>query len=66
MIKGAIKAGFASAQDILADLGEIVPGLQEEIDETFALTMRGIDDFVEEQTAPLGGRVVIRKGRRIR
>ena len=55
MIKGASKAGFASAQDILAGLGEIVPEVQEEIDETFALTMRGIDDFVEEQTAPLGG-----------
>ena len=54
MIKGAIEEGFASARDILAGLGEIAPEVQAGIDETFELTMRGIDDFVEEQMEQLG------------
>ena len=54
MIKGAIEEGFASAQDILAGLGEIAPDVQAGIDETFRLTMQGIDRFVEQQTQQFG------------
>ena len=54
MIKGAVEDGFASAQDILAGLGEIAPEVLAGIDETFELAMRAIDDFVEEQTQQLG------------
>jgi len=50
MIKGAIEEGFASAQDILVGLGEISPDIEVEIDETFELTMQGIDSFVEQQS----------------
>ena len=39
MIKGAIEKGFASAQDILAGLGEVAPDVQVGINETFRLTM---------------------------
>ena len=53
MIKGAVKEGFASAQDILEGLGEIAPEVRAGIDETFALAMRGIDDFAEQQTQQL-------------
>ena len=53
LIKGAIEEGFASAKDLLAGLGEISPAVQAEIDETFDLTMQGIDSFVEEQMAAL-------------
>ncbi len=50
LIKGAIEEGFASAQDILEGLGEIASGIQTNIDETFELTMKGIDDFVAEKS----------------
>lgn len=50
LIKGAIEEGFASAQDILQGLGEIASGIQSDIDETFELTMKGIDDFVAEKS----------------
>ena len=53
LIKVAIEEGFASAKDLLAGLGEISPAVQAEIDETFDLTMQGIDSFVEEQIAAL-------------
>ena len=53
LIKSAIEEGFASAQDLLAGLGEISPAVQAGIDETFYLTMQGIDTFVEEQVSVL-------------
>ena len=53
LIKGAIEEGFASAQDLLAGLGEISSAVQAGIDETFYLTMQGIDTFVEEQVSVL-------------
>lgn len=53
MIKGAIEEGFASAQDILVGLGEIAPEVQAGIDETFALTMQGINSFIEERAQQL-------------
>ncbi|MGY8826851.1 MAG: DUF5610 domain-containing protein [Candidatus Latescibacterota bacterium] len=53
LIKGAIEEGFASAKDILEGLGEIASGIREDIDETFGLTMKGIDDFVVEQAQSL-------------
>ena len=53
LIKGAIEEGFASAKDLLAGLGEISPAVQAKIDETFDLTMQGIDSFVEEQMVAL-------------
>ena len=53
LIKVAIEEGFASAKDLLAGLGEISPAVQAEIDETFDLTMQGIDSFVEEQMVAL-------------
>jgi len=54
MIKGAIEEGFASAQDILVGLGEIAPDIQAGIDETFGLTMQGINSFVEQQSQEQG------------
>jgi hypothetical protein len=54
MIKGAIEEGFASAQDILVGLGEIAPDIQAAIDETFGLTMQGINSFVEQQSQEQG------------
>jgi hypothetical protein len=54
MIKGAIEEGFASAQDILVGLGEIAPDIQAGIDETFELTMQGINSFVEQQLQEQG------------
>jgi hypothetical protein len=54
MIKGAIEEGFASTQDILVGLGEIAPDIQAGIDETFELTMQGINSFVEQQLQEQG------------
>ena len=54
MIKGAIEEGFASTQDILVGLGEIAPDIQAGIDETFELTMQGINSFVEQQSQEQG------------
>ncbi|HIG53625.1 MAG TPA: hypothetical protein EYG11_09215 [Candidatus Latescibacteria bacterium] len=54
MIKGAIEEGFASAQNILVGLGEIAPDIQAGIDETFELTMQGINSFVEQQSQQQG------------
>ena len=50
MIKRAIEEGFASAQDILVGLGEIAPDIQAGINETFELTMQGINSFLEQQS----------------
>jgi hypothetical protein len=50
IIKSSIEEAFASAQDILVGLGEISPDIEVEIDETFELTMQGIDSFVEQQS----------------
>ena len=54
MIKGAIEEGFASAQDILVGLGEIAPDIQAGINETFELTMQGINSFLEQQSQEQG------------
>ena len=54
MIKGGIEEGLASAQDILVGLGEIDPDIQAGIDETFELTMQGINSFVEQQSQEQG------------
>ena len=54
MIKGAIEEGFASAQDILFGLGEISPDIQAGINETFELTMQGINSFLEQQAQEQG------------
>ena len=53
LITGAIEEGFASAKDLLAGLGDIAPMVQTGIDETFDLTIQGIDSFVEGQMAAL-------------
>ncbi len=53
MIKGAIEEGFAGAQEMLAGLGEIDSDVQAGIDETFDLTMKGMDDFVAQRAAQL-------------
>ena len=50
MIKSAIEEAFASALDILIGLGEIAPDIEVKIDETFELTMQGINSFVEQQS----------------
>ena len=49
LIKGAIEEGFAGAQELLGRLGDISGEIQTNIDETFDLTMKGIDDFTEKQ-----------------
>jgi len=54
MIKAAIEEGFASAQDILFGLGEISPDIQAGINETFELTMQGINSFLEQQAQEQG------------
>ncbi len=50
MIKSAIEEAFTSALDILIGLGEIAPDIEVKIDETFELTMQGINSFVEQQS----------------
>ena len=54
IFKRAIEEGFASAQDILVGLGEIAPDIQAGINETFELTMQGINSFVEQQSQQQG------------
>ena len=54
MIKSAIEEAFASAQDILIGLGEIAPDIEVKMDETFELTMQGINSFVEQQSQEQG------------
>ncbi|MEE2628217.1 MAG: DUF5610 domain-containing protein [Candidatus Latescibacterota bacterium] len=49
MIKGAVEEGFAGAQEMLEGLGEIDPDVQDGIDKTFDLVMKGIDDWVSER-----------------
>lgn len=54
LIKGAVKEGFAGARELLGNFGEMSEGIQGNIDETFELTMKGIDDFAEEQRERIG------------
>ena len=53
LIKGAIEEGFAEAGEILSGIGQISQQVQAGIDETFELTMKGIDEFVEQQRQAL-------------
>ena len=53
MIKGAVEQGFAEAGDILKGIGQITSAAQDDIDETFDLTMEKIDAFAA------GGRTLI-------
>lgn len=54
LIKGAVKEGFAGAQELLNGFGEMSEEAQGDIDETFELTIKGIDEFAEEQRERLG------------
>ena len=49
LIKGAVEEGFAEAREILSGIGKIPQEVGASIDETFELTMKGIDEFKEEQ-----------------
>ena len=53
LIKGAVEEGFAVARSILEGIGPIRHSVGADIDETFELTMRGIDEFVEQQRMAL-------------
>jgi len=50
LIKGAVEAGFASAEGILSGLGKVSPEVQTGIDETFGLVVKGIDEFAREKS----------------
>ena len=47
LIRGAIEKGFAQAKDILEGIAKISAGVAADMDETFVLVMKGIDDFAE-------------------
>ena len=49
LIKGAVEEGFAGAQEVLGGFSEMSSKVQDDIDETFELTMKGIDAFADEQ-----------------
>ena len=49
MIKGAVEKGFAGAQEMLEGLGDIDPDVQEGIDKTSDLVVKGIDDWASER-----------------
>lgn len=50
LIKGAVEAGFASAEGILSGLGKVSPEVQGGIDETYELVVQGIDEFAREKS----------------
>ena len=54
LIKGAVEEGFAGAREVLSGFAELSEGIQEDIDQTFELTMKGIDRFAEEQRKAMG------------
>ena len=49
MIRGAIDEGFGEAREILSGLGRIPASVEDGIEETYELTMKGLDHFLEEQ-----------------
>ncbi len=49
MIKGAIEEGFAGAQEMLEVLGQVDPNVQDGIDKTYDLVMKGMDDWVAQR-----------------
>ena len=53
LVKDAVKAGFEEAGSILSGIGDISPEIADDIDETFGLVMKGLDDFAEEQESAL-------------
>jgi hypothetical protein len=53
LVKDAVKAGFEEAGSILSGIGDISPEIAADIDETFGLVMKGLDDFAEEQESAL-------------
>ena len=53
LIRGAVEEGFADARSIIEGIGPIREGVAADIDETFELTMRGIDEFAEQQREAL-------------
>ena len=53
LVKGAVEAGFQDASDILGKIGDISGDIEADIDETFQLAMKGIDDFAAEQRGVL-------------
>ena len=53
LVKDAVKAGFEEAGSILSGIGDISPEIAADIDETFSLVMKGLDDFAEEQESAL-------------
>jgi hypothetical protein len=55
LVKGAVEAGFSDAREILGKIGNISGDIEADIDETFQLAMKGIDDFAEEQRGVLQG-----------
>ena len=53
MIRGAIDEGFGEAREILSGLGRIPASVESGIEETYELTMKGLDEFLEEQRGTL-------------
>ena len=49
LVKGAVEEGFTGARELLDGFAEMSEDIEGDIDETFELTMRGIDSFAEEQ-----------------
>lgn len=49
LVKGAVEEGFTGARELLDGFAEMSEEAEGDIDETFELTMRGIDAFAEEQ-----------------
>jgi len=45
LIKGAVEQGFVEAGDILKGVGQVTKAAQDDVDETFSLTMNKIDAF---------------------
>ncbi|MYN01600.1 hypothetical protein GTP41_05760 [Pseudoduganella sp. DS3] len=51
-IKGGIEKGFKEARDILQGLQVLNGDIASNIDKTYALVMKGLDDFVANQGGP--------------
>lgn len=49
LIKGAVEEGFAQAREILKGIGRISSAVAEDMDRTFDLVMKGIEDWARER-----------------
>ena len=49
LVKGAVEEGFSGARDLLNGFAEMTEEMWTDVEETYSLTMKGIDEFAEKQ-----------------